>query len=218
MEERTFTFHISPFDVKKLLPQLSKALEARSALLSRERYPELWSMTDKLNAQNEARNYKPTISRAKSIVFIIVGIILIVPGLVNTQQMIVPLLFGLIGLFVGVRGLTDSGKTMMKRMKKRFNLSAKQLLIGKDRLNEKDCIDITFTEEGISYPANEGEQESIAYDMFESLVETDDLYLFVFDTNVTVLQKADLLGGDFTAFNALLNEKITHIVTKDDFE
>ena len=216
MEERNFTFHISPYDVKKLLPQLSIALEKRSALLSRERYPQLWNATDKLNAQNEARNYKPMLSRGKSIIFLILGIVLVVPGLVNPQQMLVPLLFGIIGLFAGVRGLTSTGNAMMKRMKKRFSLSAKQLLAGKDRLSEKDSIDIVFTEDGICYPTGEGESESISYDVFESVVEGEDLYLIVFDTNVTVLQKADLLGGDFTAFHTFLSERIAHFVTKED--
>lgn len=216
MEERTFTFHISPYDVKKLTPQLSVALEKRSALLSRERYPQLWSVTDKLNAQNEARNYKPMLSRGKSILFLILGIILVVPGLMNPQQMLVPLLFGIIGLVAGIRGLTSTGNAMMKRMKKRFDASAKQLLAGKDRLQEKDCIDITFTEEGFCYPADEGEKECISYDVFESVVEAADLYLIVFDTNVTVLQKADLVGGDFAAFHTFLSEKITHFVTEED--
>ena len=216
MEERDFTFHISPYDVKKLLPQLSVALEKRSALLSRERYPQVWSVTDKLNAQNEARNYKPMLSRGKSILFLILGIILVVPGLVNPQQMLVPLLFGIIGIVAGIRGLTSTGNAMMNRMKKRFDASAKQLLAGKDRLQEKDCIDITFTEEGFSYPADEGEKECISYDEFESVVEAADLYLIVFDTSVTVLQKSDLQGGDFAAFDAFLSEKITHFVTEED--
>ena len=216
MEERSFTFHISPYDVKKLLPQLSVALEKRSALLSRERYPQVWSVTDKLNAQNEARNYKPMLSLGKSILFLILGIILVVPGLVNPQQMLVPLLFGIIGIVAGIRGLTSTGNAMMNRMKKRFDASAKQLLAGKDRLQEKDCIDITFTEEGFSYPADEGEKECISYDEFESVVEAADLYLIVFDTSVTVLQKADLQGSDFAAFDAFLSEKITHFVTEED--
>ena len=89
MEERTFTFHISPYDVKNLTPQLSVALEKRSALLSRERYPQLWSVTDKLNAQNEARNYKPMLSRGKSILFLILGIILVVPGIYSLRAFLI---------------------------------------------------------------------------------------------------------------------------------
>lgn len=216
MEERNFTFHISSYDVNKLMPQLSVALEKRSALLSRERYPQLWSVTDKLNAQNEARNYKPMLSRGKSILFLILGIILVVPGLMNPQQMLVLLLFGIVGLVAGIRGLTSTGNAMMKRMKKRFDASAKQLLAGKDRLAEKDCITITFTEEGICYPADEDKCECIAYDMFESVIEAADLYLIVFDTSVTVLQKVDLQGGDLAAFNTFLGEKITHFVTEED--
>lgn len=215
MEEKIFTFRISNYDINTLQPQLSLALEKRSALLSRERYPQLWAATDKLNAQNEARNYKPMLSRGKSILFLILGIILVVPGLMNPQEMLVLLLFSIVGLFAGVRGLTDTGNSMLKRMKKRFNLSAKQLLAGKDRLTEKDFVDITFNEEGISYPASESETESISFDDFESVIEAEDLYLFVFDTNVTVLQKSDLQGEDTEGFNRFLGENVTRFISKE---
>ena len=216
MEEKIFTFHISNYDINKLQPQLSLALEKRSALLSRERYPQLWAATDKLNLQNEARNYKPMLSRGKSILFLILGIILVVPGLMNPQEMLVLLLFGIVGLFAGVRGLTDTGNSMLKRMKKRFNLSAKQLLTGKDRLTEKDFIDIAFGEDGISYPSGESETESISFDDFESVIEAEDLYLIVFDTNVTVLQKADLQGEDIEGFNQFLSKKITRFISEEE--
>ena len=216
MEEKIFTFRISNYDINTLQPQLSLALEKRSALLSRERYPQLWAATDKLNAQNEARNYKPMLSRGKSILFLILGIILVVPGLMNPQEMLVLLLFGIVGLFAGIRGLTDTGNSMLKRMKKRFNLSAKQLLAGKDRLTEKDFVDITFNEEGISYPASESETESISFDAFESVIEAEDLYLIVFDTNVTVLQKADLQGEDVEGFNQFLSKKITRFISEEE--
>ncbi|MBR5571992.1 MAG: hypothetical protein IKV99_05065 [Oscillospiraceae bacterium] len=216
MEERSFTFHISNYDIHKLRHQLSLALEKRSALLSRERFPQLWSVTDKLNAQNEARHYQPVLSRGKSILFLLLGIVLAVPGLMNPQERLVLLLFGIVGIFAGIRGLLDTGNRMIKRMKKRFDLSAKQLLAGKERLTEKDLIDITFSEEGISFPAGENERETISFDSFESVIEAEDLYLLVFESNVIVLQKADLLGGDFTSFHLFLGQKVARFIPKEE--
>lgn len=212
MAERTFIFHISNYDVKRLFPQLSKALEARSELLSRERYPGMWNATDTLNLRNEGKTPGTILSRGKSVVFLLLGIILLVPGLVNPQEMLVPLIFGLIGVFAGVRGLTNNSKWMLKRMKRKFDISAKQLLAGKDMLTEENFIDISFSEEGMSFPTGADETETVPYDAFESVVEAKDLYLVVFDTSVTVLQKTDLQGGDFVSFNAFLEEKINHYI------
>lgn len=216
MEERTFVFHISSYDVDTLLPQLSKALEARSEFLSRERYPEMWNATDKLNAKNAERTPQPAMSRAKSILFLLVGIFLLVPGLVKPQEMLVLLLFGLIGVIAGIRGLLGNRAAGTGRMKRRFDASAKQMLAGKDQLAENDRIDIMFSEAGMTIPAEEGGAECVGYDVFEIVVEASDLYLLVFDTRVTVLQKCDLQGGDFTAFRTFLGEKVIHMITVDE--
>ena len=42
----TFDFHITSYDTEKLLQQVSEALEKRTELRSRERYPALWENID----------------------------------------------------------------------------------------------------------------------------------------------------------------------------
>ena len=58
MENRNYIFQISPYDINCLLPQMSKALKKRTELISRERYPNLWSFTDRMNtvAQGKSRS------------------------------------------------------------------------------------------------------------------------------------------------------------------
>ena len=48
--ETNFTFLISPADAGALEGQVSRALEKRVELASRERMPKLWELTDKLNS------------------------------------------------------------------------------------------------------------------------------------------------------------------------
>ena len=43
-----YLFEISSYDISRLLPQVSKALEKRSEHLSRERYPGMWRQIDRL--------------------------------------------------------------------------------------------------------------------------------------------------------------------------
>ena len=39
MADTDYIFHISPYDTEKLLPQVSRALEKRTEMVSRERFP-----------------------------------------------------------------------------------------------------------------------------------------------------------------------------------
>ena len=47
MADTDYIFHISPYDTEKLLPQVSRALEKRTEMVSRERFPGLWKHTDR---------------------------------------------------------------------------------------------------------------------------------------------------------------------------
>lgn len=52
MADIPFRFEIRPYDTGKLLPQLSRALEFRTELYSRQRLPLLWRWTDWLRGRN----------------------------------------------------------------------------------------------------------------------------------------------------------------------
>lgn len=48
--EQTFTFQITALDSDRLLPQISRALEKRSELVSRQKCPKMWALTDRLRS------------------------------------------------------------------------------------------------------------------------------------------------------------------------
>ena len=50
-----YTFAISGYDTARLLSQVSRALETRTQILSRQKYPGMWKMTDGLNRSAGAR-------------------------------------------------------------------------------------------------------------------------------------------------------------------
>ena len=47
MGNENYVFRLTTYDVQQLLPQVSKALEKRTELISRERYAKLWKGIDK---------------------------------------------------------------------------------------------------------------------------------------------------------------------------
>ena len=63
MEETRYVFHLSPYDVSALLPQVSRALEAQTEHTSRAQYPGMWRQTDRLRERARAR----ALSRRRSV-------------------------------------------------------------------------------------------------------------------------------------------------------
>ena len=55
MADTDYIFHISPYDTEKLLPQVSRALEKRTEMVSRERFPGLWKHTDRFRSMARGR-------------------------------------------------------------------------------------------------------------------------------------------------------------------
>ena len=97
----TFDFHITSYDTEKLLQQVSEALEKRTELRSRERYPALWENIDKLNAMSKGKRRGRLRSKVMSIICLGLGVFLVVPGLMKPQELFVPLLTGVFAVIVG---------------------------------------------------------------------------------------------------------------------
>lgn len=196
MENNEFIFQISPYDIENLWPQASKALEKRMELVSRERYPALWKKTDKLNAVSQGRTRSTLRTRIMSMVCLALGIFLFVPGLTEPQKLLVPLFSGAIAIGAGIGGLWRN----RKHKKNPFDQAAKSLLAGKDTPPEQT---VSFSETGMTLPTDNSSSECVPYSNFECIIETADMFLLVYDTRVTVLQKIDLTtrtAGDFRAF------------------
>lgn len=199
-----YNFQITPYDTESLLQQVSKALEKRTEFVSRERYPSLWENIDKLNAVSKGKRRSSLRSKVMSIICLVLGVFLFVPGLMKPQELLVPLLVGAFAIVIGIVYLYIG----RKGKKNPFDKSARLLLMGKDTISAKQSIMVSFSESGMEIRADDKEPQHIPYSDFESMIETEDLFLFVHDTRITVLQKKDLTSNDITDFRNFISKNV----------
>ena len=199
-----YNFQITPYDTESLLQQVSKALEKRTEFVSRERYPSLWENIDKLNAVSKGKRRSSLRSKVMSIICLVLGVFLFVPGLMKPQELLVPLLVGAFAIVIGIVYLYIGRKDK----KNPFDKSARLLLMGKDTISAKQSIMVSFSESGMEIRADDKEPQHIPYSDFESMIETEDLFLFVHDTRITVLQKKDLTSNDITDFRNFISKNV----------
>ena len=199
-----YNFQITSYDIESLLPQVSKALEKRTEFVSRERYPGLWENIDKLNAVSKGKRRSSLRSKIMSIICLVLGVFLFVPGLMKPQELLVPLLVGAFAIVIGIVYLYIGRKDK----KNPFDKSARLLLMGKDTISAKQSIMVSFSESGMEIRADDKEPQHIPYSNFESMIETEDLFLFVHDTRITVLQKKDLTSNDITDFRNFISRNV----------
>ena len=203
-----YNFQITPYDIESLLPQVSKALEKRTEFVSRERYPGLWENIDKLNAVSKGKRRSSLRSKIMSIICLVLGVFLFVPGLMKPQELLVPLLVGAFAIVIGIVYLYIGRKDK----KNPFDKSARLLLMGKDTISAKQSIMVSFSESGMEIRADDKEPQHIPYSDFESMIETEDLFLFVHDTRITVLQKKDLTSNDITDFRNFISRNVPQTI------
>ena len=122
-----YDFQVTPYDTESLLRQVSTALEKRTELISRQRYPGLWENIDRLNTMAKGRQRSSLRTRIMGIVCLVLGIFLFVPGLLKPQELLVPLLAGAFAILIGVFYLYS----VRKNKKNPFDKSAKILLSGR---------------------------------------------------------------------------------------
>ena len=199
-----YNFQITPYDTESLLQQVSKALEKRTEFVSRECYPGLWENIDKLNAVSKGKRRSSLRSKIMSIICLVLGVFLFVPGLMKPQELLVPLLVGAFAIVIGIVYLYIGRKDK----KNPFDKSARLLLMGKDTISAKQSIMVSFSESGMEIRADDKEPQHIPYSNFESMIETEDLFLFVHDTRITVLQKKDLTSNDITDFRNFISRNV----------
>ena len=203
-----YNFQITPYDTESLLQQVSKALEKRTEFVSRERYPSLWENIDKLNVVSKGKRRSSLRSKVMSIICLVLGVFLFVPGLMKPQELLVPLLVGAFAIVIGIVYLYIG----RKGKKNPFDKSARLLLMGKDTISAKQSIMVSFSESGMEIRADDKEPQHIPYSDFESMIETEDLFLFVHDTRITVLQKKDLTSNDITDFRNFISRNVPQTI------
>ena len=107
--ETNFTFLISPADAGALEGQVSRALEKRVELASRERMPKLWELTDKLNsvekAPEDVLGNRRRRRRALGFFCWLLSLALIVPCVMQPRELLWPLIVGAACFVVGSASL-----------------------------------------------------------------------------------------------------------------
>ncbi len=198
-----YIFKFTPYN-KELLPQVSKALETRTELISRERYADLWNITDKLNRLNQGRTRSRLRTRVMSIICLLLGIFLFVPGIVEPQELMIPLLVGAVAIGAGIGGLWRS----RKNKKNPFDKSAELFLKDRETALAEKIVEVSFLEEGMEILVENEKEERVEYSKFECVIETLDAYLLVYEEKVLLLQKMDLITGVIEDFSKFLSERI----------
>lgn len=200
MQTGPYIFQITPYDTENLLPQVSKALEKRTELVSRQQCPGLWNQTDRFRAMAKGKTRSRLRTRVMSVVCLALGIFLLVPGLMDPQELLVPLIVGAVAVGAGIGGLWGS----RKHRRDPFDKSASILLADLNgQMTGKTCT-MAFTEKGMTASAAGTSSETVPWQEISCAVETEDAFLLVYRDRVALLQKKDLSEGGKDEFRSLL--------------
>ncbi len=206
----SYVFQLTAYEEKKLLPQVAAALKQRTELLSRERYPGLWKQIDRINAENGGKKRDPRRTKVLSVINLVLGTLLFVPGLMKPQELLLPLLMGAVGIGAGLGGFYRVYKAKKAPKPDRFTEAAEKLLMLYVKITDADGMEILFSDSAMILP-DDGGMGHIPYGSFERAVETADALLLVFDTRVMLLQKRDLCGARWESFRSFLQEKVPQV-------
>ena len=202
MEQILFAFALENREPEALMSQLRTGLEKRTENISRERYPDLWKRTDKINAMTGGKKRSRLRTRIMSAICLILGIVLFVPGLVEPELLTVPLIIGALAIGAGIGGLWRS----RKGRKDPFLKAAEKMLSDRQEF-WMDGLQLLFGEEEMLLTGEQVEEMEVPYGLFECAVETEELFLLFFDEQVMLTHKQDLRQGDVDAFRRFLGAK-----------
>lgn len=258
--EQIFSFRITPVDSVQMQSQVSRALEKRTEWISRRKYPKMWEMTDKLNSVEQIPAAVRE-NRKKRRAFLgmfswILGVVLLVPALMEPQTMIASLAtgagcfavgcgvlwrngrsrlsmlnlvlgmilcLGVLGdleelkgiLIFGIVSLVIGAAALLTRKRERenpFDRAAALLLQEISSREGREGMLVSFCEQGMTIAEKEGVvRQQVPYGDFQLMLETEDLFLPVWQDCVTVVQKKDLCTGTIPALQAFLRERIQYV-------
>ena len=205
MADKNFIFSLKPYDTDALASQVAWMLEKRTELVSRKKLPGLWKLTDKLNAvprapEAEVKRRKER-QRCWGGLFLVMGIFLFIPGVMQPQELPVPLVVGFFAILMGLLYLRKDD-----RKKNSYEKKAKLLLEKLNASMEGQKLRLIFYETELAI-SGAGEDKKIPYAGMECTLETKDLYGLVFDNQIILLRKQELLLGSMEDLTKVLKEK-----------
>ena len=240
MEQR-FTFQLTPLDAAHLRPQVSRALEKRVELVSRQRCPRMWKLTDKLNgAGSSSQSGGRSQRRHRGLLGLMnwsLGVFLLMPGLMAPQELTFPLIVGAVGFGAGTVALLCLGAArsfeqlgrwlplglaaigiglaaLVFRKRKRansFDREAERLLREKAAWQGQEQMQVHISNDGMTAGPAGEEKCQVLCAAFDFVLETEELLLPVFHDSVVILQKKDLLAGTIFELRELLSGQTQYI-------
>jgi len=195
-----YTFQTSQYQVSDLLPEVTAALEKRMEAEGRRRLPGLWKVIDRLpggKAPYEMTKGRRIYRRVMGILLLLVGLFLVIPGLVAPDELLGPLLVGLLAVGTAIYYLYSTRKSRRSS----FEKQAQTLL---ENIAKAEPQPVVFTDAGMQL--KEGSLVSYADMVF--FTETPSGLLLNWADQATFLQKKDLEEGEWAAFSAFLRERL----------
>lgn len=197
-----FIFRIIQYNADELVNEVALALEKQVELNSRKRLPDMWRFIDRLNSRRAPEGVlkkRAILRKGYGILLTGMGLFLLIPGMMEPRELLLPLIVGTISVVVGVGCVWP----WRRRSNRRFHKVAEELLTGLRKplkeANESSLL-VRFTEEGMSLPNN----SLVAYQDFHTVIETERIYFLVWQEKVTILQKMDLVEEATEAFLSFL--------------
>jgi hypothetical protein len=208
-----YVFELEPVEGEELLPQLSAALQARTELVSRARYPRMWRMTDRLGngprASAAQRRQRKVRYRIFGAVLLALGIFLFIPAVTSRDAGLLPMLVGALSLFMALQAFRWSSDGGL--LKNSFEQPAWQLLSGLFAPGRHGGR-VTFANAGIELKPSAGETTGVDYRDVDYLFETADLIVFTDGARIIVLRKAELARGDIDGWRSFIVKKTQNYI------
>ena len=187
MNDETYVFRLTAYNIEHLLPQVSAALEKRNELASRFHHAK--------------RNDPEHMRRLRTM-----GLILALPGVAVTAYSLLAFMeripYFALGVTLVICGLVCLWNSRYKK-KNPYDKAAAKLLSGKDQFLAEDDIRVIFNELGMK-----SVHSFIPYTEFACTVETNELFFLSYGPLVTMVKKSDLIEGDLDGFRKLVKRMI----------
>ena len=197
-----FCFQTSAYDVSRLLPEVTEALDKRMEAEGRKRLPGLWKAIDRQREGkapmkvNEMTRGRRIYRRVVGTLLLLVGLFLVIPGLAAPDKLFGPLLTGLFAVGIAVYYLYSTRKNKVTAAQKQ----AQRLL---EAIAKAPPQQVVFSDAGMLLR----DGETVSYEAITFCAETPSGVLLNWADKATFLQKQDLAEGEWPDFAAWLREK-----------
>jgi hypothetical protein len=204
-----YVFVLREYDDVTFKSQVSKALEKRTELISRKEHPKLWKFVDKMNSKEKASEEvvkkRHIRYRIYGIILMILGFFLLIPSLMEPEEMLTPLITGALSVFIGVLYFGYGRKSKKDKLTS-FDKAAIKLFSEYEKI-PNDKVSVNFTNDEVKLE----EKATIGYSEIERVFITEDLIILIWNKKITVLQKKDLSSGNIEEFIDFITYKSNNL-------